>query len=104
MATLRQGAIARRASQAMPARSASGITFNTNVSDFARKGNSPGTYFAWQTANGQKPDFGAGQAGPGIPYAEVQKNYQMQLAPSKTARQAKIDPKVEAIRRRLNGG
>lgn len=82
-----------------------------NVKDFARKGPDPtvGTnYYAWQTASGKKPDFGKGQAGPGTPYREVLKNYQIkqeQGGPTANIKPAEPTKQMrdEAIRRRLTG-
>jgi hypothetical protein len=85
---------------------ASGINlqFDKKVRDFGRAGNSPGTYYSFQTATGGRPDMGAGQKGPGIPYQEVEKHYNLIKKPVSGKAANPPDAKSEAIRRRLNGG
>lgn len=72
--------------------------------NFLRESKNKGKYIGWNTGNTTKqPDFGKGNAGPGIPYREVEQNMpksQSFGAPMKP----KVDAKAAAIRRRLNNG
>ena len=56
------------------------------------------SYVAWQTASGKKPDFGAGQRGPGTPYREVEKKYKVKFPGNKGIQEPHFsDPQMRSI-------
>lgn len=67
--------------------------------NFLRNSKTKGNYIGWLTdKKSREPDFGKGNAGPGIPYREVE-----QKLPT-YPKMGQLDAKSAAIRRRMNNG
>lgn len=99
--TVKQAAVARRIQGPTLAQKGPQINpitqYDRNVKDRIRhKGMD--SYIAWQTASGKKPDFGAGQRGPGTPYREVEKKYKVKTPGNKGIQKPHFpDPQMRSI-------